>query len=43
LAEAEKLGFIQAMVPDSEIKARKLKLVKIKNLEEMVSRIAHIA
>jgi len=43
LAEAEKLGFIQAMVPDSEIKARKLKLVKIKNLEEMVGCITHIA
>jgi len=37
------LGFIQAMVPDSAIKDIKLKLVKIKNLEEMVGCIAHIA
>ena len=39
LAEAEKLGFIKAMVPDSQVKAKKLKLIKIKNLEEMVKNL----
>jgi len=39
LAEAEKLGFVQAMVPDYPVKAKRLKLVKIKNLEEMVKNI----
>ncbi|MDD5290543.1 MAG: DNA repair protein RadA [Patescibacteria group bacterium] len=43
LAEAEKLGFVKAIVPDCQARAKKLKLVKIKNLEEMVGRIAHIA
>lgn len=43
LAEAEKLGFVQAMVPDYQVKAKKLKLIKIKNLEEMVGRLARIA
>jgi DNA repair protein RadA/Sms len=39
LNEAEKLGFIRAMVPDYPVKAKKLKLVRIKNLEEMVKNI----
>ncbi|MDD5031725.1 MAG: DNA repair protein RadA [Patescibacteria group bacterium] len=43
LAEAEKLGFNRALAPDSEIKVKKLELVKIKNLEDMVGQIAQIA
>jgi len=39
LAEAEKLGFTQAMVPDCQVKAKKLKLIKIKNLEELVKNL----
>jgi DNA repair protein RadA/Sms len=35
LKEAEKLGFKEAIIPDSEIKAGKLKLIKIKSLEQL--------
>lgn len=36
LQEAERLGFTTAIIPNVEIKASKLKLVKIKNLSELV-------
>ena len=36
LKEAEKLGFSQAIIPDTDVKAGKLKLKKVKNLEEVV-------
>ncbi len=35
LAEAEKLGFTQAIVPDIEVKAKKIKIVKLKNLADL--------
>ena len=35
LKEAEKLGFKEAIIPDVEIKAGKLKLIKIKSLEQL--------
>ena len=35
LKEAEKLGFKEAIIPDTEIKAGKLKLIKIKSLEQL--------
>jgi len=42
LAEAEKLGFTKAIVPAGEVKAKKIELVKINNLEDIVSRLAQI-
>lgn len=36
LAEAEKLGFTQAIIPDIEVKAKKIKITKLKNLAELV-------
>lgn len=36
LAEAEKLGFTQAIIPDIEVKAKKIEIVKLKNLGELV-------
>lgn len=39
LAEAEKLGFIKAIVPDCQAKFKKLKLTKIKNLREIVKNL----
>jgi DNA repair protein RadA/Sms len=36
LKEAEKLGFKQALIPDVPIKAAKLKLVRVKNLNDLV-------
>ena len=35
LKEAEKLGFKEAIVPSTEIKAGKIKLLKIKSLEQL--------
>lgn len=35
IAEAEKLGFTKAIVPDCDIKVKKIKLVKINNLNEI--------
>ncbi len=35
LKEAEKLGFKEAIIPDTEIKAGKIKLIKIKSLEQL--------
>lgn len=35
LAEAEKLGFSAAIIPDGEIKAKKIKLLKIKSLKDL--------
>lgn len=35
LAEAEKLGFTQAIIPNIEVKAKKIKVVKLKNLGEL--------
>lgn len=36
LKEAERLGFKSALIPDVEVKGSKLKLVKVKNLGELV-------
>jgi DNA repair protein RadA/Sms len=36
LSEAEKLGFVKAIVPDSKISGNKIKLEKIKNIAEIV-------
>ena len=36
LKEAEKLGFKQALIPDVPLKAAKLKLVRVKNLNDLV-------
>lgn len=35
LAEAEKLGFTQALIPNMEAKTKKLKVIKLKNLTEL--------
>lgn len=35
LAEAEKLGFTQAIIPNVDVKAKKLKITKLKNLAEL--------
>ena len=35
LAEAEKLGFTQAIIPNIDVKAKKIKIIKIKNLSEL--------
>jgi DNA repair protein RadA/Sms len=37
LKEAAKLGFGKAIIPDVKIDARKLKLVKIKNISELLN------
>jgi len=37
LREAEKLGFTKAIIPDSEVKTKKIKLEKIKNLTEIMT------
>jgi DNA repair protein RadA/Sms len=39
LKEAEKLGFIKAIVPNIEIKTSKIKLKKVKNISELVDLI----
>jgi len=36
LAEAEKLGFTQAIIPDLDVKAKKIKIIKLKNLADLV-------
>ncbi|QQG52207.1 MAG: DNA repair protein RadA [Candidatus Falkowbacteria bacterium] len=36
LKEAERLGFKAALVPNADVKAGKLKLIKIKNLDELL-------
>ena len=36
LQEAERLGFLSAIIPDVEVKAGKLRLTKIKNLSELI-------
>jgi len=43
LSEAARMGFSKAIIPDCEIKGAKLELVKVKNLEEIVNCITHIA
>ena len=43
ILEAEKLGFLKAVIPDCEIKGGKLELIKVNNLEEIVSRITRNA
>lgn len=35
LKEAEKLGFKEAIIPDVEVKMKKIKLIKIKSLEQL--------
>ncbi|MFH1427149.1 MAG: DNA repair protein RadA [Patescibacteria group bacterium] len=39
LAEAEKLGFLKAIIPDEEVKVNSLSLIKITNLSELVATI----
>ncbi len=39
LTEAGKLGFTKAIVPSCEIKAKKIELIKIKNLEEIIKNL----
>lgn len=39
LAEAEKLGFTEAIIPNTEIKTKKIKLVKVKNVNELIKYI----
>lgn len=39
IVEAEKLGFSKVIIPDCEVKEKKIKLVKIKNLEEVVKNL----
>lgn len=39
LAEAEKLGFTQAIIPNVEVKTKKIKVTKLKNLAELVEYI----
>jgi DNA repair protein RadA/Sms len=39
LAEAEKLGFTQAIIPNVDVKVNKLKIVKVKNVNEAVEYI----
>lgn len=39
LAEAEKLGFTQAIIPNIDVKAKKLKITKLKNLGELAEYI----
>ncbi len=39
LAEAEKLGFTQAVIPNVEVKTKKIKITKLKNLGELVEYI----
>jgi len=39
LKEAERLGFKTAIIPDVEVKAGKLKLIKVKNLGELIGLI----
>jgi predicted ATP-dependent serine protease len=36
LQEAERLGFTTAIIPNMEVKGGKLKLIKVKNLEDLV-------
>ncbi len=37
LQEAERLGFTTAIIPNVDVKAKKIKLIKIKDLEELVT------
>ncbi|MFZ2310007.1 MAG: DNA repair protein RadA [Patescibacteria group bacterium] len=39
LAEAEKLGFTTAIIPDIEVKAHKIKTIKLKNLSDLAEYI----
>ena len=39
LAEAEKLGFTKAIIPDCDVRVKKIELNKIKNLNEVVELI----
>jgi DNA repair protein RadA/Sms len=39
LAEAEKLGFTTAIIPDIEVKAHKIKIVRLKNLSDLAEYI----
>jgi len=42
LVEACKLGFSKAIIPDNNVKAKKIKLGKVKNLEQVVKNIVNI-
>ena len=37
LKEAEKLGLATAIIPSAEIKTKKIKTIKVKNLSEAIS------
>jgi len=39
LNEAEKLGFTNAIIPDTEVKVKKIKLVRVKNVNELIKNI----
>lgn len=39
ISEAEKLGFEEAIIPNMKISPKKIKLIKIKNLEELVKQL----
>ena len=39
LKEAERLGFVKAMIPENEVASKKIKLIKIKNVGEMIDYI----
>ena len=39
ISEAEKLGFEEAIIPNMKIASKKIKLIKIKNLEELVKQL----
>jgi len=43
LAEAEKLGFTEAIIPNCDIKAGKMKLEKVKNINDVVKRVTRDA
>jgi len=43
LAEAAKLGYARAIIPNVDLKAGKMELIKVKNLSEVVNRIMHSA
>lgn len=39
LKEAEKLGFMQAIIPDTDIQMKKIKLIKVKNIIDLIKHI----
>ncbi len=39
LSEAEKLGFTEAIIPNTEVKTKKIKLTKVKNINELIKNL----